>query len=205
MILKDSAPSLSGYPQHTVRDGCLAQCFKKEEKVATVIFPPFKGTSSYTHWSELSHIASSGCLRKLKKYFIYSGQQVPAQNQGFWNEEEGNRHWATVNFCHQEVRSWLEIQDIPQSPNMNWSCSFCGMPSMCWKHVSLFSFFLFMYVCMYVWLLWVFLAARGLSLVEVSGGYSSLRSAGFSLQWLLLLRSMGSRHVGFSSCGTQAQ
>ena len=76
---------------------------------------------------------------------------------------------------------------------------------MCWKHVSLFSFFLFMYVCMYVWLLWVFLAARGLSLVEVSGGYSSLRSAGFSLQWLLLLRSMGSRHVGFSSCGTQAQ
>ena len=48
-------------------------------------------------------------------------------------------------------------------------------------------------------------AARELSLVAVSGGYSSLRCMGFSLQWLLLLRSMGSRHVGFSSCGTWAQ
>ena len=27
---------------------------------------------------------------------------------------------------------------------------------------------------------------------------------GFSLTWLLLLRSMGSRHVGFSSCGSWA-
>ena len=34
---------------------------------------------------------------------------------------------------------------------------------------------------------------------------SSLRCVGFSLQWLLLLQSVGSRHVGFSSCGTQAQ
>ena len=53
-------------------------------------------------------------------------------------------------------------------------------------------------------LLWVFIVACGLSLVVVSGGYSSLRWAGFSLQWLLLLRSMGSRYVGFSSCGTWA-
>ena len=34
---------------------------------------------------------------------------------------------------------------------------------------------------------------RGLSLVAESGGYSSLQYVGFSLQWLLLLRSMGSR------------
>ena len=45
---------------------------------------------------------------------------------------------------------------------------------------------------------------RGLSLVAASGGYASLRCAGFSLWWLLLLRSMGSRRVGFSSCGTWA-
>ena len=37
------------------------------------------------------------------------------------------------------------------------------------------------------------------------GGYSSLRCAGFSLRWFLLLRSMGSRRAGFSSCGTWAQ
>ena len=54
------------------------------------------------------------------------------------------------------------------------------------------------------WLHWVFVAVRGLSLVAVSGGYSSLRCAGFSLRWLLLLQSMGSRHAGFSSCGSQA-
>ena len=36
-------------------------------------------------------------------------------------------------------------------------------------------------------------------------GYSSLRCMGFSLQWLLLLQSMGSRCAGFSSCGTQTQ
>ena len=45
----------------------------------------------------------------------------------------------------------------------------------------------------------------GFSLVAASGGYSSLRCTGFSFRWLLLLWSTGSRHVGFSSCGTQAQ
>ena len=72
--------------------------------------------------------------------------------------------------------------------------------------------YLFIFGCV-----WVFVAARGLSLVAVSRGYSSLRctgfslrwllwlrSTGFSLRWLLWLRSTGSRHVGFSSCGTQA-
>ena len=51
----------------------------------------------------------------------------------------------------------------------------------------------------------VFVAVRGLSLGAVSGGYPSLRCAGFSLQWLLLLRSPGSRRVGFSSCSTLAR
>ena len=51
---------------------------------------------------------------------------------------------------------------------------------------------------------WIFVAAHGLSLVAVSGGYSSLRCVGFSLRWLLLLQSTGSRCMGFSSCGSQA-
>ena len=33
---------------------------------------------------------------------------------------------------------------------------------------------------------------------------SSLLHAGFSLQWLLLLRSKGSRCMGFGSCGSRA-
>ena len=63
----------------------------------------------------------------------------------------------------------------------------------------------FIYLFIYFWLRWVFVAAHGLSLVAVSGGYSSLRCTGFSLRWLLLLRSTGSRRAGFSSCGTRAQ
>ena len=69
-----------------------------------------------------------------------------------------------------------------------------------------FGLFLFLFILFIYFLLhWVFVAACGLSLVAVSGGYSSLWYTGFSLWWLLLLRSMGSRHAGFSGCGTQAQ
>ena len=67
------------------------------------------------------------------------------------------------------------------------------------------------YYLFYFWLRWVFTAVCGLSLVAASGGYSSLWCAGFSLQWLLLLRSTGFRSAGFSSvarglssCGAQA-
>ena len=56
----------------------------------------------------------------------------------------------------------------------------------------------------YFWLSWVFVAACRLSLVEASGGYCSLQCTGFLLWWLLLLRSTGSRCMGFSSCGTRA-
>ena len=70
---------------------------------------------------------------------------------------------------------------------------------------SFFSFYLFICLFVYFWLRWVFIAACALSLVVASGGYSSLRCLGFSLQWLLLLQSTGFRHAGFSSCDTQAQ
>ena len=52
-----------------------------------------------------------------------------------------------------------------------------------------------MYVFIY-WLHWVFVAAHRLSLVVASRGCSLLRCTGFSLRWLLLLRSTGSRRVG---------
>ena len=60
---------------------------------------------------------------------------------------------------------------------------------------------------MYFWLRWVFVAARGLSLVAVSGGYSLLRCVGF-LWWLLLLWALGARASvvvvhRLSSCGAR--
>ena len=66
-------------------------------------------------------------------------------------------------------------------------------------------FFVFLNLFIYFWLRWVFVAARGLSLVAASGGYSLSRCPGFSLWWCLLLGSTGSRRVGFSSCGSRAQ
>ena len=61
-----------------------------------------------------------------------------------------------------------------------------------------FSFLLFINLFIYLFLaaLGLHFCARGLSLAVASGGYSSLRCVGFSLWWLLLLWSTGSRHVG---------
>ena len=70
------------------------------------------------------------------------------------------------------------------------------------KHPFLKKFIYFIYL---FWLCWVFVAAHRLSLATGSRGYSSLRCEAFSLQWLLLLWSRGSRRVGFSSCGMRAQ
>ena len=88
----------------------------------------------------------------------------------------------------KEKKNWLGLE-APHNLLSKWDLFFFFL-------INLFIFF---------WRHWVFVAARGLSLVATSEGYPLLRCAGFSLRWLLLLRSMGSRHVDFSSCGTMAQ
>ena len=65
------------------------------------------------------------------------------------------------------------------------------------SYLGFFVFFVFVF-----WLCWIFVAMCGLSLVAASGGYSLLRYVGFSLRWLLMLWSTGSRCAGFSSCGS---
>ena len=52
------------------------------------------------------------------------------------------------------------------------------------------------YLFIYLWLCWVFVSVRGLSLVVASGGHSSSRCAGLSLSRPLLLRSTGCRRAG---------
>ena len=63
------------------------------------------------------------------------------------------------------------------------------------QFTSLF-FFNFIYLFIYLWLCWVFVSVRGLSLVAASGGHSSSRCVGLSLSRSLLLQSTGSRHAG---------
>ena len=49
------------------------------------------------------------------------------------------------------------------------------------------------------------MAALRLSLIAMSGSYSSLRCTRFSLQWLALLQTIDSGPTGFSSYSMQAQ
>ena len=59
-----------------------------------------------------------------------------------------------------------------------------------------FKNFLFFFKFIYLWLCWVFVSVRGLSLVVASGGHSSSRCAGLSLSQPLLLQGTGSRCSG---------
>ena len=78
------------------------------------------------------------------------------------------------------------------------------MQKLCGHHLP--RIFLFLKINLFI----LFLAALGLRCCARAfpscgkRGYSLLRFACFSLQWLLLLQSMGSRPAGFSSCGTRA-
>ena len=89
--------------------------------------------------------------------------------------------------------------------NKQLTCSLCGDNSenmqISVPHRAFIHWFYF-YLFIYLWLRWVFVAAHRLSLVAASRGYSSLQCMGFSLWWLFLLWSTGSRSMGFSSCGT---
>ena len=88
----------------------------------------------------------------------------------------------------------------PRSPLLHTFCR-CACVLSCHSVVVVVCFFnKFIYLFIYFWLCWVFVAVRGLPLVAVSGSYSSC-----GVRWLLLLWSTDSRHVGFSSCSMWAQ
>ena len=125
----------------------------------------------------------------------------------------------------------LEVLDQGASTVMFW---FIAASSHCvlfwWKGLGSlqdFFFFFFFNNLFYFWLHWVFIVVRRLSLVAVSGGYSSLQCVGFSLRWLLVaehrlqvhrlkqlwltgsreparqLWCTGCRCTGLSSCGSR--
>ena len=78
--------------------------------------------------------------------------------------------------------------------------------------IFLSAYVLFIYVCMYVWLCWVFVSVQGLSLVVASGGHSSSRCGGHSSSrcvGLSLSRPLVAEHRlqthRLSNCGSRAE
>ena len=104
-------------------------------------------------------------------------------------------------FLYQTSKQFFKgLLTMQKKKNHTHTCSLI----YCWFWQAYVAFFFLINLFIYFWLRWVFVAAHGLSLVAASGGYSSLRCAGFSLWWLLLLWSTGSGCAGFSSCGSRA-
>ena len=74
-----------------------------------------------------------------------------------------------------------------------WLLKLTKVPTVSAVHKSsLLSYLLFLYLFIYFWPHWVFIAAHGLSLVAVRRGYFLDVMHGFSLWWLLLLQSTDS-------------
>ena len=109
-------------------------------------------------------------------------------------------HWIEVNF------STFRNQEISVI-----SSTILGIPLNAFivQHLMALCFcFLFSYIYLfyfYFWLCWVFVSVRGLSLVAVSGGHSSLRCAGLSLSRPLFVAEHRLQTRRLSSCGSRAQ
>ena len=113
---------------------------------------------------------------------------------------------SAVQYCHQKciVHRDLKVSDWFYNKNfliinryvilLELSFWLPNYARHCTRKLVLFFFKINLFILfIYFWLRWVFAAVRGLSLVAASRGYSSMRCAGFSLRWLLLLPRMGSR------------
>ena len=81
-----------------------------------------------------------------------------------------------------------------------WKCSKMYYSDGCatlWIYQKPLNIYLFiLFILIYLWLCWVLISVRGLSLGAASGGHSSSWCAGLSLSRPLLLRSTGSRRAG---------
>ena len=97
-------------------------------------------------------------------------------------------------FLTEKILRW--VSGSPGATQMKNSLSFCRTSLLPPNHLTPSPTFCILLLILFFWLCWVFIAVHRLSVVAASGSYSSLRCAGFSLRWLLLLQSTGSRRTG---------
>ena len=135
-------------------------------------------------------------------------QKLHCVTNGF-HAANSNGHFSTLNLLDTDCSSpWHQLSSL-KSWNTYFGFQVLYPSELCQSQSSHPSFYVLSLVNLshfiFFWPRWVFVAACRLSLMAASGDYSSLRYTGFSLQWLLLLWSRGSRRADFSSCSTWAQ
>ena len=116
-----------------------------------------------------------------------------------WKKKE----WGGVLLGQSEEALLAPKSGVVNNENLHLCRIWCGLGIVriilffliyFFKIICFIYFFLILFI--YLWLCWVFVSVRGLSLVAASGGHSSSRCAGLSLLRPLLLRSTGSRRTG---------
>ena len=120
-----------------------------------------------------------------------------------------SRFPVIINIFLLSQLNWFPLLAVKSTHIVQYYIYFSGV---CFFSLSL-SFFFNDIQDLFIYFIYLFLAVLGLhcctqafsSCGERGSHCTSLQCAGFSLQWLLLLWSAGSRHAGFSSCGTWAQ
>ena len=147
--------------------------------------------------------------------FFFSHIHLYGSMHGMHGKVGFNKNWGFAWWIWLSEKGKKEVKSISQgpiffSPSILFliNCYLQKFPALIllnnFKKINLFMHLficLCIYVFIYLWLHWVFVAVHQLSLVAAGRDYSSLQCVGFSLQWLLLLWSRGSRCMGFSSCG----
>ena len=104
--------------------------------------------------------------------------------------------WCVYSFIIIQCPSFSLIVFPHSEVYFDWY--YCRFLSFLLMSVFFLSFFYYLFISFIFifWLCWVFVSVRGLPLVAASGGHSSLRCAGLSLSWPLLLQSTASRRAG---------
>ena len=125
-----------------------------------------------------------------KLAIVLHGDKLPPLGLSYFTEQKSFASLPDTSYVNftwtSKIKQWYILLE-----NYPWK----DRQLFCWSVLDIFFFFE----------IYLFLAARKLSLVAESGGYSSLRCLGLSLWWLLLLQSTGSGSSGFSSCGMWTQ
>ena len=95
----------------------------------------------------------------------------------------------------QSLLKAMSIESVMPSNHLILCRPLLLLPSV-FPSIRVFSNESALHISWYFWRRWVFVAAWGLSLVAASRVCSLVWCLGFPMRWLLLLRIMGSKHVG---------